>query len=305
MKATMIQLIGLMIGLFLMDCSSDSGDPKIYQFRKQINSGGLVRTYGVNLPGTYYGRDSAAFPVVLALHGTGGSAQQMERMYGLNEKANSSGFIVVYPEGVRSSGALGVRTWNAGRCCDYAMENNVDDVEFISEVIDRLSTELRINKKKVYLTGMSNGGMMAYRLACELSDKLAAIAPVSSTMMVNQPCNPARRVPVLHIHSLLDTKVPYQGGVGLAGYNFSPVDSVLNLWAQINGCASATSVDNSRFIHTVWSECENAAVESYLTYDGGHAWPGGQKAGSWADDPSSFINANDVMWEFFQRFELP
>ena len=298
-------MIALLFGLFLTNCSSDTDEPKTYQWKKQINSGGLVRTYVVNLPNTYYGRDSVEFPVVLALHGTGGSAQQMERMYGLNEKANSSGFIVVYPEGVRSSGALGVRTWNAGRCCDYAMENNVDDVEFISEVMDRLSTEFRVDEKKVYVTGMSNGGMMAYRLACELAHKLAAIAPVSSTMMVNQPCSPARSVPVLHIHSLLDTKVPYQGGVGLAGYNFSPVDSVLQVWGQINGCASPTSVDNSQFIHTVWSRCQNAAIESYLTYDGGHAWPGGQKAGSWADDPSSFINANDLMWEFFQRFELP
>jgi polyhydroxybutyrate depolymerase len=185
------------------------------------------------------------------------------------------------------------------------MENDVDDVEFISDVIDELSIEFRINKKKIYLTGMSNGGMMAYRLACELSYKLAAIAPISSTMMVKQPCNPARSVPVLHVHSLLDTIVPYRGGVGLAGYNFSPVDSVLQLWAQINGCTSPTSVDNSQFIHTIWSECEDAAIESYLTYDGGHSWPGGQKAGSWADDPSSFIKANDLMWDFFKRFELP
>jgi polyhydroxybutyrate depolymerase len=304
-KAAMIQSIATMFGLFFTTCSGDPDDPKIYRLEKQITSGGLVRTYVVNLPNTYYDKDSFAFPVVLALHGTGGSAEQMERMYGLNDKANSAGFIVVYPQGVRSNGPRGIRTWNAGRCCDYAMENDVDDVEFISEVIDALLIEFRINEKKIYLTGMSNGGMMAYRLACELSHKLAAIAPISSTMMAKQPCNPARTIPVLHIHSLLDTKVPYRGGVGLAGYNFSPVDSVLQLWSQMNGCASPTSTDNSRFIHTVWRECEDAAIESYLTYDGGHSWPGGQRAGSWADNPSSFINANDLMWDFFQRFELP
>jgi polyhydroxybutyrate depolymerase len=305
MKTAMHPMIALIFGLFLTNCSGDSESPKIYRFEKQITSGGLVRTYIVNLPSTYYDIDSLAFPVVLALHGTGGSAEQMERMYGLNDKANSSGFIVVYPDGVRSNGPRGIRTWNAGKCCDYAMENNVDDVKFIGDIIDGLPNEFRINKRKIYLTGMSTGGMMAYRLACELSNKFAAIAPISSTLMVKQSCNPARAVPVLHIHSLLDSIVPYHGGVGLAGYNFSPVDSVLQVWAQINGCTSPTSADNSQFVHTVWSECEDAAIESYLTYDGGHSWPGGQKAGSWADDPSAFINANDLMWDFFQRFELP
>lgn len=147
---------------------------------------------------------------------------------------------------------------------------------------------------------------MAYRLACELSDKVAAIAVVSGTMVMDEPCNPDNAVPILHIHSVLDTTVPYAGGTGLQGYHFAPVDSVLLVWKSINNCPASPDipVNNDRYTLTVWNACaETSAVESYLTQDGGHAWPGGEKPGNWADIPSTAIRANDVIWEFFQRYE--
>ncbi|HEX6224111.1 MAG TPA: PHB depolymerase family esterase [Chryseolinea sp.] len=287
---------------------SDPDGQQPYRYESYMTVDGVVRTYVVKLPETYYDNniDQGKYPLVIALHGTGGSAYQMEASYGLNEKGAKENFIIAYPEGVSSSGILGIRTWNAGRCCDYAMVNDIDDVGFIRDLIDWLIADFAVNPNRVYVTGMSNGGMMAYRLACELSDKIAAIAPVSATMMTGD-CKPGRAVPVLHMHSLLDTKVPYNGGKGIGGYHFTPVDSVLNFWSVQNGCsASPKLIDNGEYRSTNWNDCSpNASLESYVTYDGGHAWPGGQKPSPGADTPSTYINANDLLWEFFQRFELP
>lgn len=302
----MTKSIILISGLLLIACSGDKISAQQYRYESRIDADGLIRTYVINLPPVYYRDDSRRFPLVLALHGTGGSAKQMEQTYGLNEKGAEAGFIIVYPEGIRGSGALGIRTWNAGRCCDEAMKNNVDDVGFISALIDHMVTDFGADPKRVYVTGMSNGGMMAYRLACELSSKIAAIAPVSSTMMVSS-CEPDRPVPVLHMHSLLDTKVPYRGGIGIGGYYFPPVDSALNILAVNGNCAvTPIQIDNGEYIQTRWNDCDGSlTIESYVTYDGGHSWPGGRQSAAWADLPSAYINANDLLWEFFQRFELP
>lgn len=293
--------------LFSVVCCADS-DPdigRVYRFQKTTTVDGRARTYLLNLPPDYY-NDSSSFPLVVGLHGTGGSASQFDRDYGLTQKANDSGFIVVYPEGVQSNGILGVRTWNAGTCCDYARENNVDDVKFILGLIDKLVATYRVNPKRIYVTGMSNGGMMAYRLACEAADKIAALAAVSSTMVASQPCHPSRPVPILHIHSVLDTKVPYNGGIGIGGYYFPPVDSILNVWSSENSCAAPeVTVDNGEYKLTKWLSCKDGVtIELYLTQDGGHAWPGGLRSGVWGDTPSVTVNATDLLWEFFQRFEL-
>lgn len=287
---------------------SDSEQERQLRFETSMYVDDILRTYVVKLPKSYYENDSSskAYPVIIALHGTGGNARQMESSYGLNDKADLADFIVVYPEGVRSNGVLGIRTWNAGKCCDYAMENNIDDVAFISSLIDRLESEFNIDPAKIYVAGMSNGGMMAYRLACELSSRIAAIAAISSTMMTTD-CDPERPVPILHIHSALDSKIPFTGGVGIGGYDFSNVDSVLNVWADINLCMTTpTENDNGRYKTKFWNSCHgDVSIERYLTHDGGHSWPGGKQPGPWADLPSAYINANDVIWDFFQRFKLP
>lgn len=287
-------------------CKDSQDEAKLYRLQNSITVDGRARTYLLNLPPGYYDDDTKTFSLVIALHGAGGSANQFETDYQFTEKADASGFIVVYPEGVQREGVLALRTWNAGTCCDYAMTNQVDDVKYIRELLDYLEQHYRINAGKVYITGMSNGGMMAYRLACELSERVAAIAVVSGTMTMKQPCNPDRPVPVLHIHSALDTKVPYTGGTGLQGYHFAPVDSVLAVWKAINNCSNLPDVpvNNDRYTLTVWNPCaETSAIESYLTKDGGHGWPGGDKPGNWADIPSVAIDANDVIWKFLQRYE--
>jgi polyhydroxybutyrate depolymerase len=297
-------LKGIVIATVALNGCDDDSSAQPYRIESALEIDGRMRHYVLVLPPTYYSH-SENLPLVVALHGGGGSARQMERMYGLNEKAASAGFVLLYPEGVRSDGPLGARTRNAGRCCEYATANNVDDVAFISALIDRIVADFSIDNKRVYVTGMSNGGMMAYRLACELSHKIAAIAPVSATLMANT-CNPERAVPVLHIHSLLDAKVPYEDGIGIRGYNFAPVDSALQVMAANAGCSNTPeTVDDGKVIITRWTDCENGvSIESYATHDGGHSWLGSTEHPAWADEPSKYVSANDLIWEFFERFEL-
>ncbi|MGA0557514.1 alpha/beta hydrolase family esterase [Larkinella sp. VNQ87] len=300
----------LLVLLSGMGACRDRNEPpedRKYRFTGSLSVGGRERTFVLQLPADYYDK-TADFALVIGLHGFGGNALQFEKDYLFTQKANQASFVVVYPEAVPSDGPLGLRTWNAGACCGYAEENQIDDIGFIRNLIDRLGADYRIDPKRVYVTGMSNGGMMAYRLACELSDKIAAVAAVSSTMIVAKPCRPGRAVPLLHIHSVRDTIVPYQGGIGLGGYRFPPVDSVLSVWAGLNACrpAPVTRVDNAGYSLREWTDCApKSVIQAYLTKDGGHSWPGGQKARPQADEPSSAIQATDIIWDFFTRYQLP
>lgn len=308
LKGSSIFLFAL---LFLFaSCSKNGGSdaPKQYRIGGRIAVDGLNRTYTLVLPPNYY--EAGDFSLVIALHGGGGSGTQFETSSKLSEKASVAKFIVVYPDGVQSDGLLKARTWNAGGCCAYARDNKIDDVKFMSNLIDALVSNYKINVKKVYATGHSNGGMMAYRLACELPNKIAAIAPNACTLMVTQPCNPGRPVPVLHMHSVLDNNVPVNGGVGTGPTQdyFHPVDSTLNVWSTINACGNKAQVvvDNDQYTLTQWTNCSNAVtIQYYLTQDGGHAWPGGLPGSVMGDKPSIVINADDLLWDFFQQYQLP
>lgn len=266
---------------------------------------GLQRTYLLHLPPAYDG--SAPFPLVIAMHGGFGSALNLQRTSELSEKADAAGFIVVYPEGM--PGRLNIRTWNAGGCCGQAVRDSIDDVGFISALIDTLTARFNIDSRRIFATGMSNGGMMAYRLACEIPDRIAAIAPVAATMAANK-CNPTRPVPIIHFHSFLDENVPYQGGVGsgVSGFDNPSLDSVFTVWSAANGCTTQkdTLQNDASFVRVAWRDCEGKAdLELYLTRDGGHSWPGGKKAlNRQADPPSEAINADDLMWAFFQAHPL-
>jgi polyhydroxybutyrate depolymerase len=286
----------------------DNSSETQYRTSSTIVVDGRARSYTLNLPPDYY--DGSDFSLVIALHGGGGTGEQFEKSSRLTEKANAAKFAIVYPDGVQSPGLLKARTWNAGACCDYASENKINDVKFISELIDKLVAAYKINPKKVYATGHSNGGMMSYRLACEISHKIAAIAPNASTMVMTQPCTASRPVPILHMHSILDKNVPYTGGSGsgVSKHYNPPIDSVLNVWQGKNQCAqpARVMVDNSRYTFTKWYDClNNVSIHYYLTKDGGHSWPGGMRGIVANDEPSTVITANDLIWEFFQQYQLP
>lgn len=296
--------------LFAAGCEKiKSPSIPLTEFRTEGNMtvDGRSRSYLLNLPSNY--NESSDISLVIALHGGGGKATQMESDYLLTEKANKEKFAIVYPEGVQSDGILGARTWNAGTCCDYAVEKNIDDVKYISLLIDELLKKYpKLNPKKVYATGMSNGAMMSYRLACELSNKIAAIAPVAGALVTVQPCMASRPVPILHIHSKLDEKVPYNGGRSTFGFLIPPIENGINTWLKNNSCNATTKTVTtlSNYTLTKWANCSsNSSIEIYLTNDGGHSWPGGLHSRAAADEPSTAINANDAIWAFFQKYQLP
>jgi len=279
--------------------------PLSYAQSGSILVGGLERTYTLRLPGSY--APSQPMPLVVAMHGGFGSGTQLENQSQLTAKAEEEGFIVVYPDGAQT-GILNIRTWNAGGCCGGAMNNNIDDVGFIDALLDRLIQENNIDTTRIYATGMSNGGFMSYRLACELSHRIAAIAPVAASMTIAQ-CQPERAVPVIAIHSYLDESVPYLGGIGsgVSNHYNSPLDSVLNAWATHADCTvlNDTVVFDTVLTHILWSDCAcNTTMELYLTRDGGHSWAGATQGTPIGDPPSTTVSANALMWQFFQQYSL-
>jgi polyhydroxybutyrate depolymerase len=275
--------------------------------------GGTTRTYVIHLPATY-GKHKQRVPLVLAFHGGGGRSGRFETLSRLSEKADKEGFVVVYPDGMLSQGALSIRTWNAGKCCNpkASLGRQADDVGFVSALIDELAKTYRIDTKRVYATGHSNGAMFCYRLACELSNKIAAIAPNAGTIQLQQPCQPARVVPVIHFQSKLDKNVPYQGGFGTRGISnqWNPsVDSTLSVFANLTpGKPTRQTVETTpvyTYYRWVKSDQDTSPIECYLTEDGGHSWPGGNQGAVLSSDPPSVLSANDLMWAFFKRYTIP
>lgn len=307
MKELFIRILILVVPLASISCTKEGDEAPVFRYYGEITIDGWKRTYLLNLPPTYYSNDVKR-PLVLALHGTGGSADQFEQDYSFTEKANREGFVVVYPEGVRKQdGILGIRTWNAGSCCDFASYSNIADTKFISTLTDTLCNRFSIDRSRIYVVGMSNGGMMAYRLAAELPGKFAAIASVSGNMVYPTENAKPAGVPLLHIHSELDTKVPFNGGAGLGNVVFPPAIEGIHYFAAKNACDTNSVVEVfDGYVKRSWRNGSGITkVECYLTADGGHAWPGSRKARPRADTPSGVIPANDLIWEFFSRFSIP
>ena len=283
---------------------------------QSITHDGKTRTYQVHLPLSYTTHDE--FPLVIVLHGGGGNAEQMQEHGGMNKKADDEGFIVVYPDG---TGVLKDRllTWNAGYCCANAYENNIDDVGFIRALIEKLEQTLHIDSNRIYVTGISNGAMLAYTIGSELSDLIAAIAPVAGSIGGNATedsprwiiPDPTYPVAVIAFHGMEDKRVPYEGGIPTASltwgaYSYLSVNDSISFWVEQNNCSTTpqTTVSESGniIINTYTAQGTNADVVLYTIIDGGHAWPGGDIGGfPGADIPTQEISATDIMWEFFEN----
>ena len=265
---------------------------------------GRERTYHVHLPPAYQANPDTTFSLILGFHGGVGSGTQFETQSQLSAKADSARhpFIAVYPDGVAN--LLGIRTWNAGNCCGFARDNAIDDVGFVSALIDRLLQDYRIDPDRVYATGISNGGMLSFRLATLLPDRIAAAAPVAGSLVHGLPLMHGNPAPIIQFHSFLDDNVPLEGGVGngLSDHYNPPADSALTAWAQQNGCAGDAQVlldSPDAFLLRAWSPCgPRTEVVQWISYDGGHSWPGGQKTVI-GDPASEALDANGLMWTFF------
>ncbi|HEX6053808.1 MAG TPA: PHB depolymerase family esterase [Gemmatimonadaceae bacterium] len=277
--------------------------------QRVLRHGGRERTYVVRVP-SGISRDGAAAPLVIVLHGGGGNARNAEAMTGFTAKGAAERFVVVYPEGTSRGRPL--LTWNAGHCCGYAMEQRVDDVDFIRAVIDDVSASYPIDRKRVYVTGMSNGAMMAHRLGIELSDRVAAIAPVVGTIFGDEP-RPRSPVSALMINGVLDEFVPYRGGPpggrfreAWDGTPTKPALDQARFWAAVNGCSSALHTEDRGAYQVGRHDCmPPIAVEIYSVEDNGHAWPGGRSGSRLGDTPSTSLNATDVIWAFFRAHPKP
>lgn len=250
-------------------------------------------------------RTTARVPLVIVLHGGGGNALNAETMTGFTDKAKAEGFIVAYPDGTSRRRQL--FTWNAGHCCGYAMEERVDDIGFISALIDDLAARYPIDPARVYVTGMSNGAMMSHRVGIELSGKVAAIAPVVGAVFGDE-ARPRSRVSAIMINGLLDEAVPYDGGLTdgrtREAWDGTPPKPALHqalFWAEANGCSlTPRAEDRGAYIEGTHECPAGTGVTIYSVKDNGHAWPGGKSGTRRGNTPSTSLTATDVIWAFFR-----
>jgi polyhydroxybutyrate depolymerase len=268
----------------------------------KINYAGVERSYVVHVPPGYDG--SRPVPLVLAFHGITLDANEMIRISGFNDQSDAAGFIVVYPN---ASGTQ--MSWNGGHCCGEAALNNVDDVGFVRAVIAELSAAFHIDPDRIYATGFSNGAILVYRLACEMSDQIAAIGPVSATQALEdmQACQPSRPVPVIHFHGTDDDPNPYNGGTTSGGVQFISVEDAIRFWVDFNSCpVNPQRTESGSIIHDVYLPCRGgASVELYTVTGGKHAWPGGEAVNLRMGEPTMEISATTIMWEFFLAHPMP
>jgi polyhydroxybutyrate depolymerase len=251
-----------------------------------IAANSMQRSYLLHVPPEFSATEPAA--LVFVFHGLAEDGLYMSVVTGMSEIADASGFLVVYPDGTAPPGPL---SWNAGGCCGYALNNQVDESAFIREILADLGRSFTIDSKRVYAAGFSNGALLSYRLGCEMSDTFAAIAPVAGFLSQN-PCRPNQPVSVIHIHSDGDVSVPYGGG-GMnpsTGLPFPSVNIGIATWVRLDGCENSPEREQLGIVsHTKYASCRNgSAVELYVVKGIGHVWP-----------PASVLPASRIIWEFF------
>ncbi len=295
--------------ILLAGISSELLEPGEYSRTLQI--GDLQRNYLLHVPPAY---DRAKpTPVLLVFHGGGSNAQVMVDFCGLNRKADEANFLGVYPNG---TGRLAtVLTFNGGNCCGYAKNRNIDDVEFTRQILDDLGRMVNVDPKRVFATGMSNGALMSYRLANELSDRIAAIAPVGGPMGTKS-CAPQHPVSVIHFHGTEDEYAPYKGGRGngISATDFYSAEHSVQAWAGANECDAEPTVthfqdeahDGTTVTRTLYGAGkEGAEVVLYTIAGAGHTWPGQDSRFRILGKSTKNISANDLLWEFFLKHPKP
>jgi polyhydroxybutyrate depolymerase len=263
-----------------------------------LTSGGHDRTAHVHLPRSA-GRDA---PLVLVLHGGYGAGAQAERSYGWDALADEQGFVVAYPDGLD-------RAWNSGGgCCGPSARDDVDDVTFLTSLVADLQRRTSLDPRRVFVAGMSNGAMMAYRLACQ-SDVVAAVGAVAGTISPHTDCPDPAPVSVLAVHGTADTRVLYDGGsstVGSARVDARAAPEVSAFWRGVDGCA-APVVSTAPPLTTATATCpQGRSVELVSVARYGHEWP--SPAGSQTPHGEPVYtgwDATAALWDFFAAHPRP
>lgn len=294
----------------LNSAESDTGQV-LGDYSMTITVQGEQRHYLLHIPRQYVPKHP--LPLLVSLHGGGGNMhfQADDDTYGQIQASERWGFIVAFPNGFSRLNSGKFATWNAGACCGVARDQKSDDVAFIRALVADVSAHYAIDRSRIFADGMSNGGMMSYRLACEAADLfrgIAAVAGTDNTLV----CSPARPVAILHIHARDDDHVLYQGGVGPALARegdavtpFTSVPATVAKWQALNHCTAqaATVVDVSGAQCVRYSHCAGESqVQLCTTETGGHSWPGGH-ARRGKEPASQAISANMVMWDFFSQLK--
>ena len=293
-------LLGLLLSGFVPYHATAQSAPT--QQSRALRVAGVERSYLLITPSSY--QSGHPVPLVLVFHGAGGAPRQMARHTGFTALAEREGFVVAYPAGLH-------RRWNDGRGIVSS-----DDVGFIRALLDTLERELSIDPRRIYATGISNGAMFSYRLACDLPGVLAGIAPVAGAMpsALEERCAHAPPVALAAFQGSADPLVPYGGGgVALRGQVLPAVGSV-ELWAASAGCGGAPTVtlepdrvtDGTRVRLSVWNGCKDGRdVELYTIEGGGHTWPGDAAARGLLGRVSRDLDATTTIWSFFSSHPKP
>ena len=271
---------------------------------RTLRVGEIERTYRVHVPAQY---DAAsAVPVVVCFHGAVTNGPLTSLYTQLDDKADQAGFVAAYPNGTGANRLL--LTWNSGGIPSQLPEAQRDDVRFTRLLLDDLESVLNVDKKRVFATGLSNGGMMSYRLAVELPDRIAAIASVAGCLALPNP-RPTRRVPILEIHGTEDRLVPWNG-LGLGPFQLRSVDETIDFWVRHNGCDPQGIVeplpdkeqDGTTCTRTTYAAGVDGADVVLITITGGgHTWPGSPYDVKFLGPTTKDFDANDAIWDFFEK----
>ena len=329
-RLAILSVLTVVAGLVLAPSVASDGTDRLPPGDQQltIEFDGGTREYLVHVPaGAEQGR---RLPVVFNFHGGGSDASAQKAYSQMDATADRHRFVVVYPQGTPPApGVLSLRTWNAGKCCGPARREQVDDVGFTLAVLDDLTTRIPVDRRRVYATGISNGGMMAYRLAADASKRVAAVASVAGQVEVAKFA-PSRPVAVMEFHSVDDPRALYDGGLGppfpgtAIQNQFDPVQEGIDRWVAHDGCrrkptlgatehGEAGSADEGETATRITYEpCKQGAeVVLWKLTGSGHVWPGtpidisGSPRGAVLGEPTNLVDANEVMWQFFSKHPLP
>jgi polyhydroxybutyrate depolymerase len=262
-----------------------------------MTSDGLQRTYRLHVPAGYDANQMT--PLVIDIHGHGGTAGWEERNSNYSALADQQHFLVVYPQGVVGpDGKTGWATYGK-------RDPSVNDVLFFSDLLTALQQQLCMDPHRIYVTGMSNGGGMTNLLACQMAGRIAAFTLVSAAIYpIPEGCNPTRPVPYMEFHGTSDPIVHYNGGTAL---QFLPIMQTMQDWATRDGCTSGptTFFQQADVTGFKWTNCQGGVmVEHYRIDGGGHAWPGAMIPASGYGRITQTVSATTLGWQFFQHYQL-
>jgi polyhydroxybutyrate depolymerase len=262
------------------------------------------RYYRVHVPQGYSRHTPTLYPAVIVLHGAAANSKLIEKVTGMSQLADKQGFIAVYPNGTAKL-SRGFASWNGGVCCWFAAKAKINDVAFLDQLITKITHDYAIDPSRVYIAGFSNGGMLAYRAAAPLQNKVAALGIVQGSMSGDE-IPPTCPMPVVIFHGTDDKRVPYAGGKGkyekLQPVNDKPVAYAVDFWRKVNGVETPPlSVQKDDVIcQTHLNKEGKPVVILYSIIGGGHAWAGGEKSRPWGAKPAESLDASVEMWRFFQ-----